>query len=76
MYALSRSSVSATANVSPSFGALLLDELPDLVSGLRGRMVVAATTTSPWALYSSLSSARCGIIWMHGPHQMAQKSTT
>src|SRR5688572_6814245 len=32
--------------------------------------------TRPWSLYLSISSLVCGTDWMHGPHHVAQKSTS
>ena len=37
---------------------------------------VKLMTVTPWPLYRAWRSARCGILPMHGGHQVAQKWTT
>ena len=75
-HALSMTSVSHTANGTPSFLPRLATNSSTCLSVFRLSVVVTGKTTRPSLACSLASSLRCGIAWMHGPHQIAQKSRT
>src|SRR5262245_45093226 len=66
----SRTNVSTLARVSSSNDSAYPGPT------LRNSRTLTPRIVTPRSLYRACNSFKCGIAWMHGPHHVAQNSTT